>query len=99
MPVFYLASLAAGLGPESRTGQKMAGVTAPPQTIMLANIFDAINMLHYNLAGGEGEPPESAAERYYISEERESKESEYETFATGEEFEARRNELLQKLMK
>lgn len=96
MPVFYLASLAAGLGPESRTGMYMTGVTARPELIMLANIFDAVNLLTYSLAGAKGDPPISAAERYYIEHDNEPK-KDIQTFNSGEEFEKRRNELLQKI--
>ena len=94
MPVFLLASLAAGLGADSRTGMKMCGTLAKPEVIMLANIFDAVNMLTYSLSGAEGEPPESAAEKYF--ENYEQKEQKVETFATGEDFERRRKELLER---
>ena len=73
---------------------KMAGVIAKPELIMLANIFDAVNMLTYSLAGAEGEPPESAADRYFVENTKEEKQ--VEAFASGEDFEKRRQELLEK---
>ena len=75
-----------------------AGVTAPPTMIMLANIFDAVAALAYGLGGGNGDPPESIAEKYYIENEHES-EKEYESFTDGAAFEARRKALLDKINK
>lgn len=93
-----LASLAAGLGPETRVGMKAAGFTARPEIVMLANIYDAINMLAYGLGGGQGEKPESIAEQF-IDEGEHEIDKKVETFSNGAEFEKRRNELLQKIKK
>lgn len=73
------------------------GITATPTVMMLAHIYDSINMLAFGLGGAKGIPPESMADTFIVQEEKANNNSDIETFATGEEFEARRKELLKKL--
>ena len=76
----------------------MAGITMPPEMIMLANIYDAITGLAYGLAGGKGTKPESVAERF-INEDEQKDNKKMESFESGADFEKRRKELLQKIHK
>ena len=60
MPVDLLATLTAGLGPNSRVGMAINKVTAPPDTMLLAEILDGVNLLLWSLAG-KGKKPKSVA--------------------------------------
>ena len=45
LPARYAATLAAGLRPDARIMQKLAGAPAPAETLLLATIADAARLL------------------------------------------------------
>lgn len=48
VPCRLLGTLAAGLRDSSRIKQKMAGITSDPQTVMIASILDAVNLIWWS---------------------------------------------------
>ena len=79
VPVETLATLTAGLGPNSRVGMKINGVTVPPDTLILAEILDGVNLLLWSLAG-KGNKPKSMASKLL---EQDKPKSDIKGFKTG----------------
>lgn len=67
VPIETLATLTAGLGPDSRVGMKINKATVKPDTLLLAEILDSVNLLIWSLAG-KGRRPESVAATLIQSE-------------------------------
>lgn len=57
LPVSQLAMLAAGLGPDARIRQRMQGVRAGCDTLLLASILDRLGQLTWLVCGGRGKRP------------------------------------------
>ena len=51
LPVRLVATLAAGLGPNSRVYQKLAGQTVPTDTLLLAMLVDDVRAMVYGTKG------------------------------------------------
>lgn len=96
VPVSLLGTLVSGFGENTRIGMKLAGVKAPAEIIMLARIYDLVNALLWarteDAVKGKN-PPEQLAPKFF------DKEQEKDTvgFATGEDYEKARAELLKEL--
>lgn len=96
VPVRLLGTLVSGLGDKSRIGQKVAGVTAPADTILLAKIYDMINILIWMQTedGMKGRnKPKELAPNFYI----ETKNNETFGFENGAEYEKARAKLIEEL--
>lgn len=68
LPASTAATLAAGLGPDSRIMQKLSGAPAPVNTLLLAMIADSLRVLVWQRTkdGARGKnPPESILEKLY----------------------------------
>lgn len=88
--------LVEGLGPNSRTGMKLTGTKVPLDTLLLARVHDDIQALIWALTGEKGSnPPESLAEKLAGRE----KENEIKGYASAEEFEKARAEIIKKVKK
>lgn len=98
VPPRLLATLAAGLGENSRIGQKVYGVYGTTTEILLAELIDSVNALAFALCGEEGvKPPESRRDLFFAVKPERKKaepEKEIETFESGEKFKERWNELI-----
>lgn len=71
VPVPLLGTLAAGLGPDARIRQKASGVTAGQNTILLAQIFDVVNLLLWTKtkdAERGRNRPKLVSDKYFINE-------------------------------
>lgn len=87
-----LGTLVAGLGVESRVYQRITGQKVPTSVLMQAVIIDELRAIVYMLNTNKNkEQPESLAERFIESED---KENEFVQFSSPEEFEAARAALL-----
>lgn len=98
MPAKYVGVLASGLRDDSRIMQKILGVNADTDTILLARLLDCFNiwLWSHTKDGEKGRNrPESFTEKMLGTEK--PKERQTESFATPDEFERRRAELVAKL--
>lgn len=72
VPVPLLGTLAAGLRDDSRIKMKMSGVKGGTDTLLLAHIFDACNLLLWaqtkDASKGRGRP-KSLAKKFYVEKE------------------------------
>lgn len=96
LPVSTLAVLVSGLRDNSRIRMKLAGLKAPPDIVLLAKIFDVANLLLWSRtedAAKGRNAPEPISDAFI------ERESEYEGFASGEEFEAAREAILKRVKK
>lgn len=98
VPVPLLGTLVAGLRDDSRIGRKINGVHGSTVELLLAELIDSVNALVYGLLAEEGTQRPESRKAWFIAGQKEDKEleKEYESFATGEAFKARRAELLGK---
>lgn len=62
-PAGLVATLACGLGDDSRVVRKFAERSCTPDTMLLASIFDSLNLLHWRMSDGSGPRPASIAAR------------------------------------
>ena len=95
LPLSRVATFAVGLRENSRIKMKMSGAKLPLDTMLLASIVDRLTVLAWMKTkdGADGiNPPKSIL--YTLMQEEEN--SDIESFATPEEFERRRNEILGK---
>lgn len=81
LPVRLAATLAAGLGRDSRTCRALSGVPYTVSEIMLARALDALNLILWD---GRGQRPASFWEA--MSRDCEGTESDVVTFASGDDF-------------
>ena len=95
MPVRLLGTLTAGLGINSRIGMKRRGVTAPSETIMLAQIFDALTTAIWSIKGAKGERPESQLDVFLVGYQ--PQKADNSSFASGREFEEERKKILERI--
>jgi len=99
LPVETLAVLASGLRDDSRVRQKMGGVKASPDTLLLAKIYDVTNYLLWTQtedATKGRNAPELLSNKFVIEDE---STKEYKGFRTGAEFDAAREAILKKVGK
>ena len=89
LPVRLVATLAAGLGPNSRVYQKLAGQTVPTDTLLLAMLVDDVRAMVYGTKGKH--VPERIAPKLMAGAIPERKER---IFKTGADFDKARAALL-----
>ena len=95
VPVKTLGILSAGLREDSRIRQKLEGIKANPDTIIMAKIFDVANMLLWTKtkdAEKGRNQPKSFAQMFI-----DSGEPEPVHYANGAEFEKARAEIIKKI--
>lgn len=90
LPLRLAATLAAGLGEDSRSRRALAGGVPPSQAILLATIADGVNTLiwMFGFEKGAARPPSIRDKLLNIGDEPEEPESEYRGFDTAEELQA-----------
>ena len=97
VPVKTLGILAAGLREDSRIRQKLEGIKASPETIILARVHDLVNAILWTKTkdAERGKNfPKSLAALFMEDNETESKAAH---FATGEEYEEARRKIIEKI--
>lgn len=95
VPVKTLGILSAGLREDSRIRQKLEGLKASPDTIIMAKIYDLVNLLLWSKtkdAEKGKNKPKSFAKLFLVSDEPEPS-----SYASGEEYEKARAELVKKI--
>lgn len=95
VPVKTLGILSAGLRENSRIRQKLEGIKADPDTIIMAKIYDLVNILLWSKTkdAEKGKNyPKSFAKMFLVSDEPEPT-----SYANGAEFEKARAELVKKI--
>lgn len=95
VPVKTLGILSAGLRENSRIRQKLEGIKADPDTIILAKIYDVVNTILWTKtkdAEKGRNQPKSFAQMFI-----DSGEPEPAHYANGAEFEKARKELIEKI--
>lgn len=93
-PARYIAILANGLGEDSRIGRAVLGTKADTSTILIAKILDCFNIWLYSNSDPKkrGKEPESYAD-VFLNVNQDDKTA---GFASGEEFEQARMEIIRK---
>lgn len=92
--MFLGATLAAGLGDNSRIKRKLNGEAVPREQLLLGIIADRLGILISGLGGTEA-PPSLVDLMYGIESEKTKKQNDnIRSFASAEDFEKARNELL-----
>lgn len=94
-----LAALADGLPPESRSKRKYTGIQADQTQLILALIFDMVSVIAWRQTadGRKGINQPKSMYQIMTGEAQGSEEKrEYQTFDSGEDFEAARNEILRR---
>lgn len=91
VPGRTLGILAAGLGPNSRIGQKINGVRGSVSEVLLAQILDGVRWLVWAQSkdAKNGKPPASVASDFFVSEDNNKVKK-----VTIEDFEAIRQKIL-----
>lgn len=92
LPIKTAASLAMGLGPDSRIGRKISGAPAPIDTLLLAMMTDCLRVLAWRQTrdGLQGiNPPASILQQFYPDNAEEN------GFETVDEFNAWRESMLE----
>ena len=93
VPVRLLGTLVSGLGRNSRVRTKREGREASIEAIMLAELYDLICEIVWARGGKKGTKPKSALEVFELTV-KEEKKSDVVSFASIEEFERTRNQIL-----
>lgn len=96
VPVRLLGTLVAGLGADTRTGKELSGHVGSTAEILLAQIFDAINLLIWSFSedGQKGRHRPKPISDILIGKEDEKEEQSYRT---AEDFERARQKILQQI--
>ena len=84
LPVCLAGTLAAGLRDDSRIKMKIAGMSVPLNTLLMASAVDNITALLWARAGGKGKRPNSIAQQL-VKPDRKNKPT---GFSSPEEFES-----------
>ena len=96
MPVKLLGILVAGLRDDSRIVQKMNGVKANDTQLLLASIFDGVNMLLWartkDAEKGRNKP-KSYAESLFVKD----KKTEVQVYESAESFDKERERILKEI--
>lgn len=88
LPLRYVATLASGLGGNSRIISKINGIdTPPPEHLLLTQLIDSVNTLTWAVAGKKDQPPASLMEKLYLHKEESG-------FDTAKEFEEARRKII-----
>lgn len=88
-----LATLTAGLGPNSRVGMKINQITVYPNTLLLAEILDSVNLLLWSLCG-KGNKPKSVASQLV---ENDKPKSDIKAFETGADLLKERENIIKRI--
>lgn len=97
LPIQLAATLAAGLGINTRIGSKILGYTVDRKTYLLELISDRLTNLLWMLTedGQSGKSaPEVISNKYIIAEEEKETESEYQEFDSVEDYEKARAKIM-----
>lgn len=94
LPLSLAATLAAGLGDNSRIKRKINEQPTTAEVILSTAILDTLNQIAYRLSDGSGVPPESLI--YKLYEEHENPSKMCMGFESYKEYEAYRAEILEK---
>lgn len=90
-----LAVFACGLPRDSRIFKKISGQNVDLDSLILAGIFDRLNLLLFSFTGKKGsEAPESMADKLMGKAKPKKDQGLY---ASGEEFERRKKELIRRM--
>ena len=96
LPLKTAATLAAGLHDDSRIKMAMTGQTVHRDTLLLAAAVDRLSLLVWaktrDAERGTNRPKSILG---MLTQQKETRNSEYESFETAEEFEAARKSILQ----
>lgn len=95
VPVQTLGALVVGLGQNTRTGKKLSGLVGSTEEILLAQIFDALNLLLWSFSedGQKGRNRPKQVSDALLGQD-EKKEAAYRT---AEDFEKAREKILQRI--
>ena len=91
LPLRLAATLACGLGAESRVVQFYSGIKPANTNILIATVADAVNVLTYAMASDRKKPPARVVD--ILTGRAEDRAG----FATGEDFEKARAALLERI--
>lgn len=94
MPPRLVATLASGLGDDSRIKRLAGGQPASSEIMLLGGILDALHTLIYKLSDGSTTPPISIIDLMFGNGKEPQKQC--MSFETLEDFEAYRNKLINK---
>lgn len=94
MPPRLVATLASGLGDDSRIKRLAGGQPASSEVMLLGGILDALHMLIYKLSDGSTAPPVSIIDLMFGNGEEPQKQC--MSFESYEDFEAYRQKLIKK---
>lgn len=90
LPVSMTSTLAAGLRENSRIKMKMAGAKVDPEILLMARVVDNTALLLWLIGGGSksgiDKPVSVASSILEAAEPKETKESGYGKFNSGEDF-------------
>lgn len=95
LPLKKVALFSYGLRENSRIKLKMNEMDYPLDTILMAGIFDKLSILLWHMNNGESEMPEMILSQLLGTPKHSNKE--FETFESGEDFERRRQMLLEQI--
>lgn len=95
LPAMYAAVLAVGLRESSRIKMRLSGNRHSLETILLANIRDALQLLIWSRSKQRGAKPAMITPQLFSGEKKEDS----ETFMTGADFETRRAEIVEKYVR
>lgn len=93
-PVSFIATLAAGLGIDSRTRKKMDGRNYGNSELLLSLIFDKVNWLCWTKTKDAEHKKNMPESLYAILTGTNKQKEEVTSFTTAEDFEKRRKELI-----
>ena len=94
LPPRLVATLASGLGDNSRIKRLAGGQPASSEVMLLGGILDALHMLIYKLSDGSTPPPISIIDLMFGKESEPQKQC--MSFESYEDFEAYRNKFINK---
>ena len=94
MPPRLVATLAAGLGDDSRIKKLASGQPASSELMLLGGILDALHTLLYKLSDGSSEPPASIIDLMFGGANEPQKQC--MSFESYDDFEAYRNKFINK---
>jgi len=95
VPARQLGILSAGLREDSRIRQKLEGLKAPPDTIIMAKIYDLVHILLWSKTkdGEKGRNYPKSFSKMFL----ETDEPEPTSYATGADYEKARAEIVKKI--
>lgn len=96
LPCAFAAKLAAGLREESRIKRLAEGRPASAESILLANLIDAVHGIMFGV-GILNQCPESVVNKLYGEDGQDGVSGKYQTFECVEEFISTRNMIMEEL--